>query len=138
MAGVRRLIEEHKSFADRLDAIESAYEYMLAYAAQGRDTDVGAAQSPSIRDILQQLHDSLRGIGDSVTADCAEEPVNDLAQAIDADAKKAVVSLAATLDCPAISSQLVDNLNASMHLRAVLTGLFLADEILKIRGAHSG
>jgi cell pole-organizing protein PopZ len=138
MAGVRRLIEEHKSFADRLDAIESAYEYMLAYAAQGRDTDVGAAQSPSIRDILQQLHDSLRGIGDSIRADCAEETVNDLAQAIDADAKKAVVSLAATLDCPAISSQLVDNLNASMHLRAVLTGLFLADEILKIRGAHSG
>lgn len=133
MAGVRRLTEEHKSFADRLDAIESAYEYMLAYAAQGRDTDIGAAQSPSIRDILQQLHDSLRGIGDSIRADCAEETVNDLAQGIDADVKKAAVSLAATLDCPAISSQLVDNLNASMHLRAVLTGLFLADEILKIR-----
>jgi hypothetical protein len=32
---------------------------------------------------------------------------------------------------PAISSQLIDNLNASIHLRALLTDLFLIDEILK-------
>ncbi len=30
-----------------------------------------------------------------------------------------------------ISSQLIDNLNASIHLRALLTDLFLVDEILK-------
>ena len=32
---------------------------------------------------------------------------------------------------PSISSQLVDNLNASIHVRALLTDLFLIDEILK-------
>ncbi len=32
---------------------------------------------------------------------------------------------------PSISSQLIDNLNASIHLRAVLTDLFLLDEVLK-------
>ena len=32
---------------------------------------------------------------------------------------------------PAISSQMVDNLNASIHLRALLTDLFLIDEVLK-------
>ena len=32
---------------------------------------------------------------------------------------------------PTISSQLIDNLNASIHLRALLTDLFLFDEILK-------
>lgn len=137
MAGVRQLSEDHNDFEARLEAIESAYEYMLAYAAQGRETDIGAAQAPSIREILQQLHDSLRGIGESVSADCAEESIVDLAEAIDNDAKRAIVSVAATLDCPAISSQLVDNLNASIHLRAVLTGLFLADEILKIRKTGS-
>jgi hypothetical protein len=31
---------------------------------------------------------------------------------------------------PAISSQLIDNLNASIHLRALLTDLFLVGEIL--------
>jgi hypothetical protein len=30
-----------------------------------------------------------------------------------------------------ISSQLVDNLNASIHLRALLTDLFIVDEALK-------
>ena len=34
---------------------------------------------------------------------------------------------------PSISSQLVDNLNASIHLRALLTDLFLIDEVLKAR-----
>jgi hypothetical protein len=32
---------------------------------------------------------------------------------------------------PSISSQLIDNLNASIHLRALLTDLFLLDEILR-------
>jgi hypothetical protein len=30
-----------------------------------------------------------------------------------------------------ISSQLVDNLNASIHVRALLTDIFLIDELLK-------
>ena len=33
---------------------------------------------------------------------------------------------------PAVSSQLIDNLNASMHLRAVLTDLFLLSDIARI------
>ena len=30
-----------------------------------------------------------------------------------------------------ISSQLIDNVNASIHLRALLTDLFVLDEVLK-------
>jgi hypothetical protein len=33
------------------------------------------------------------------------------------------------LDCPVIGSLLVDNLNASIHLRALLTDLFLIDQL---------
>ena len=33
--------------------------------------------------------------------------------------------------CRGISSQMVDNLNASIHLRALLTDVFLVDEVLK-------
>jgi hypothetical protein len=36
---------------------------------------------------------------------------------------------------PDIGSQLVDNLNASMHLRALLTDLFLIDEAISSMGA---
>ena len=35
----------------------------------------------------------------------------------------------------AIGSQIVDNLNASIHLRTLLTDLFLLDEALKISGS---
>jgi hypothetical protein len=37
----------------------------------------------------------------------------------------------AVLDRDAISSQLIDNLNASIHLRALLTDLFLIGEVLR-------
>jgi len=47
-----------------------------------------------------------------------------------ADALAAVELVAAQ---SAISSQLIDNLNASIHLRALLTDLFLIDEIAKLQ-----
>ena len=121
------------NFKVQLETIESAYEFMLAYAAQGRETDAGAAQSPSIREMLKALHDALRVVAASLSAACTDDDLTDLAHCIDDDANKALVSVAVTLHSPVISSQLVDNLNASIHLRAVLTGLFLADEALKIR-----
>jgi hypothetical protein len=34
---------------------------------------------------------------------------------------------------PTIGSQLIDNLNASIHLRALLADLFLVTEILDVR-----
>ena len=38
---------------------------------------------------------------------------------------------------PGISSQVIDNLNASVHLRALLTDLFLVDEILRPRASDA-
>ena len=34
---------------------------------------------------------------------------------------------------PRLSSQLIDNLNASLHVRTLLTDVFLLDAILSIR-----
>jgi hypothetical protein len=39
------------------------------------------------------------------------------------------------LAAPAIGSQLIDNLNASIHLRALLADLFLVTEALEAREA---
>ena len=44
-----------------------------------------------------------------------------------------VVAIELVLAQPAISSQLIDNLNASMHVRALLADLFLITEILELR-----
>jgi hypothetical protein len=44
------------------------------------------------------------------------------------DARKAGAAIALVLAQEKISSELVDNLNASIHLRALLTDLFLLSE----------
>ena len=51
--------------------------------------------------------------------------------AVDADARIALAAIRLVLARADISSQLVDNLNASIHLRALLTDLFIVDEALK-------
>jgi len=53
--------------------------------------------------------------------------------AIFQDAAKAQGAIALVLSRAAIGSLLVDNLNASIHLRALLTDVFLADQALRPR-----
>ena len=53
--------------------------------------------------------------------------------AIFQDAAKARGAIALVLSRAAIGSLLVDNLNASIHLRALLTDVFLADQALRPR-----
>ena len=50
---------------------------------------------------------------------------------LDRDARDSQAALQLVLAQDAIGSQIVDNLNASIHLRALLTDLFLIDEVLK-------
>jgi hypothetical protein len=128
----------------RIEAIESGYEFMLAYAAQGRDTDKGAAAGRNVREYLQGMDSALDGLGAVVLA-CAQRTASELEQvagpffaAVDADARIARAAVRLVLAQPDISSQLIDNLNASIHLRALLTDLFVVDESLKTRGTSGG
>ena len=50
---------------------------------------------------------------------------------LDRDAAAAQAAVQLVLAMPGISSQIVDSLNASIHLRALLTDVFLVDEVLK-------
>jgi hypothetical protein len=53
------------------------------------------------------------------------------------DGQSSLAAIELVLAQPAISSQLVDNLNASMHLRALLADLFLIAEILELRQSQA-
>jgi hypothetical protein len=121
----------------RIEAIETGYEFMLAYAAQGRQTDKGAGTGRNVREYLENMVAALDGLGDVVTA-CAAAADPGLPKkgeaffaAVDSDAKIALAALRLVLSREDISSQLVDNMNASIHLRALLTDLFVVDEVLK-------
>ena len=109
----------------RCDALEECYEFMLAYAAQGLPND---ESSPRVREFLRRAARVLDGLAESCRA--AVKGSAFLA-VLDRDAGDSLAAIELVLDQPAISSQLVDNLNASIHLRALLTDLFLLGEILR-------
>jgi hypothetical protein len=119
---------------ERCDAIEECYEFMLAYAAQGLPSD---ASSPRIRDFLRRAVKALCGLATCCTTAVQEaglEPIERYVAFLDVlhrDAEDSIATMELVLAQPAISSQLIDNLNASMHLRALLTDLFLFTEILR-------
>jgi hypothetical protein len=134
------------SYADlqaRIDAIESAYEFMLAYAAQGRSTDRGAAPDRSVRTYLTRMETALAGLGAvaAAAADARDTALREgsaaFFEALERDAAIAHAATRLLLARDDISSQLVDNLNASIHLRALLTDVFVLDEALKTRRGES-
>ena len=121
----------------RIEAIESGYEFMLAYAAQGRRTDKGAGQGQEVRVFLQNMDKALDGLGAVCTSVAqakhgdGHEAYADFLQAVDEDARQARGVVKLVLSCEDIGSQLVDNMNTNVHLRALLTDLFVIDDALK-------
>lgn len=118
--------------------IETAYEFMLSYAARGMQTD-GA--SP-LRSHLENTAAALEGMGDAVRAvlddagddgeAAATAAVGPFVDVLERDAAASLAAVSMVLARDAMSSQLIDNLNASIHLRALLTDLFLLDEALEL------
>jgi hypothetical protein len=117
------------NLAARCDAVEEFYEFMLAYAAQGLASDSGP-----VRDFLGKAVSALTEIKEA----CAAENVGEAFIAVvERDAQSALAAIELVLAQPVVSSQLIDNLNASIHVRALLTDLFLIDEVVKLRAASA-
>jgi hypothetical protein len=122
---------------ERCNTVEECYEFMLAYAAQGLPTDEGSQSGGQLRDFLHRAVKALEGLAESCVAavrDGGLEPAERyqaFSAVLDRDARDSLAAIELVLAQPAISSQLIDNLNASIHLRALLTDLFLIGEILR-------
>ena len=123
-------------FAARCDTIEEAYEFFLAYASQGLPSDQGSETGRQVREYLRRCDAALTGIAEAVMAFVERagldpQPYRAFADVIERDARDARAAVRLVLTQPAVGSQLIDNLNASIHVRALLTDLFLIDEALK-------
>jgi hypothetical protein len=122
-------------FLDRSDAIEECYEFMLAYAGQGVPGD----EPGEVRRFLQRAAAALSGLVESCSEALTQAGVDSLDKyqrflaVLDSDSRSSLAAIEIVLLQPTISSQLIDNLNASLHLRALLTDLFLIAEILTAR-----
>ena len=124
---------------ERCDKIEAGYEFMLSYAAQGLLTDEGSQSGKQLREQLARMIEALTGIGasckDLIRKEqlAPEDRYTEFFKVLERDAHNSLVALELVLAQPGISSQLIDNLNASMHLRALLTDMFLITEILDLK-----
>jgi len=122
---------------DRCNKIEECYEFMLAYAAQGLRTEPGSGSGSQLRTLLMRADEALAGLGDLFTQIVRTDKLSPAEKydgfiaVLNRDASDARAAIGLVLAQPSISSQLIDNLNASIHLRALLTDLFLIDEIVR-------
>lgn len=127
-------------FLERCDAIEECYEFMLAYAGQGLPSSEGSHAGSQIRGYLQRAAGALNGLAQSCTLAVLEQQPESsqkyqaFVSVLYRDAQDSLAAIELVLAQASISSQLIDNLNASTHLRSVLTDLFLIGEVLR---AHS-
>jgi hypothetical protein len=123
--------------AERCNTIEESYEFMLAYAAQGLPTDSGSQSGGQIREYLRRGAHALRGLEESCARALQQERLEPAEhyqaffKVLIRDAADSLAAIELVLAQPSISSQLIDNLNASIHLRALLTDLFLLTEMAK-------
>ena len=126
-------------FLECSEVIEECYEFLLGYAAQGLPTDEGSATGLEVRRHLQQASEALNRLSESCRRAIRDqhfepaEKYDAFCCMMERDASDSLVAVELVLAQPSISSQLIDNLNASSHLRALLTDLFLFGEILRTR-----
>lgn len=132
------MLTEHtmlNEIEERCDAIEESYEFMLGYAGKGLPSDEGS----QIRYYLQRAAGAITGLAKSFSEVVEKQRIEQTEKyeaflaVLDRDARDSLAAVELVLAQTAISSQLIDNLNASIHLRALLTDIFLLHGILRDR-----
>jgi len=124
---------------ERCNTIEECYEFMLAYAAQGHPSDEGSESGGQIREYLNRAVKAVADLAENCAAAVKQERwepaerYNTFLKVLVRDADDSLAAIELVLAQPVISSQLIDNLNASIHLRALLTDLFLLADIVETR-----
>jgi len=130
-------VSELDRIQNHCDAIEEWYEFMLAYAAQGISEERESSHGGQLREFLARAIAAATALPAAYAALAATVPpavsrqyLNFL-KVLQEDAAKALAAMELVLAQANISSQLIDNLNASLHVRALLTDLFLLDEMVR-------
>ena len=116
-----------KNLEKDIEVVESGYEFLLAYSAQGRPPHNEADYpTPHARPTLEDMLASMKNV-----AAAFSESQHEYELVIAEDIRKASAAISFVLAQARMSSELVDNLNASIHLRAVLTDFFLYSEVFR-------
>jgi hypothetical protein len=123
--------------SERCNTIEESYEFMLAYAAQGLLSEEGSKSGAQIREFLNRAVKAISGLTESCAITVKQNDFEPTGRyeaflaVVERDARDSLAAIELVLAQPSITSQLIDNLNSSIHLRALLTDLFLLSDILR-------
>jgi hypothetical protein len=114
---------------DAFDRIEEAYEFMLAYAAQGRrrETQEGAGES-QIRQYLKRFGTALDELDGLSVEEFTTAETAAFAERFRADIATVRSVIAILLSSRSITSDMIDNTNGLIAVRALLTDVFFIDQ----------
>ena len=125
-----------------VDVVEETYEFCLAYAAKGVNAQMAAANDRLVRERLEKMAAALAELPGSFMALAEERGSQNgdryraFVEVMRRDSAAGLAAVQLVLAQPGITSQMIDNLNGMIHLRALLTDVFLLDEILRPDAVH--
>ena len=123
-------MSETAAIRENIENIEEAYEFMLAYAAQGRADEGAGVDGAHIRNFLERFvaaADALVGqVGDAIERDGDTGAAMLAAFRTDSATILSVLRLVLARDN--VSSEVIDNTNGLISMRAYLTSLFFIDK----------
>ena len=120
-----------------VEVVEETYEFCLAYAAKGVNARTAVSNDRLVRERLEKMAATLEELPGAFLALASErgsrdgERYQEFIEVMRRDSAAARAAVQLVLAQPGITSQMVDNLNGMIHLRALLTDVFLLDEILR-------
>lgn len=117
-----------------IEIVEEAYEFMLAYAAQGRTEEGAGADGAHIRTFLERFAEAAGAIRSQTEVLIAGGAPDGgaLLDSFQRDSDIVLSVLHLLLGRDSISSEMVDNTNGLIVMRSYLTTLFFIDKSIII------
>ena len=115
-----------------IDIIEEAYEFMLAYAAQGRMDEGAGPDGAHIRTFVARFADAAAAMALRIVQLIDGETVDGIAlrDSFQRDSETVVAVLRLLLSRQNMTSEMIDNTNGLIVMRSYLTTLFFIDKVL--------
>ncbi|MDE2792404.1 MAG: hypothetical protein OXI81_18580 [Paracoccaceae bacterium] len=113
------------------DVIEEAYEFMLAYAAQGRKSEESKSSGPSqIRQFLIRFRSATQDLADVLESLQSDDGGVEFRKRWLNDTRSIQSVVDLLLAQSSISSEMIDNTNGLIVMRSFLTDIFFADHVM--------
>ena len=127
-------MSDSTAIRENIDAIEEAYEFMLAYAAQGRVEEGAGPDGAHIRNFLERFLAAADGLTAQVSAVVEKDQVagGALLASFKQDSATVTSVLRLLLGKTNISSEMIDNSNGLIAMRSYLTTLFFIDKVVLV------